>query len=321
MIYPHQLAAKLEHYKRDELPAETEEALQAVARAVLDARRADRPVILFTGAHAIKNGLGPLLIDLVERGLLTHIAGNGATSIHDFELALIGQTSEDVPQALEVGSFGMATEFALQNAAVNLGYEQGLGYGESLGQMICDEEFRTAAIARLVHDHPKIAASLRTTFDHPEVSLLATCCRYDVPFTVHVSIGTDVLDQHPCFCPEAKGGASGYDFLIYTKEVTRLTEGGVVINLSSAVTGPEVLLKAVSMAANIGAVPYGLVTADFDLRPFDRRQMTDESAPCYYHRDQKSVVTRIPAAFHGHGHYIQGNQLQTLPRFWELLGE
>ena len=320
LVFPEQLTKKTSLPPEEEkLPEATKTSIQELANAVIDARRGDKPVILFTGAHAIKNGLGPLLADLVRRGLLTHVAGNGATSIHDFELALIGETSENVPEALEKGTFGMASEFTLQNAAVALGYEHGFGYGESLGRMICDKEFRAAAIARLSNDEPALAKHLKTDFAHPEVSLLATCWRLKVPFTVHVGIGTDVIDQHPSFHPAAKGAASGYDFLIYTKQITRLTEGGVVINLSSAVTGPEVLLKAVSMAANVGSVPQGIVTADFDLRPFHHNQMTDESAPCYYHRDQKSVVTRIPAAFGGRGHYIHGNQKQTLPLFWQYV--
>lgn len=319
LVFPEQLANGAKIKADKDLPEATVTMIRELAKAVLDARRADRPVILFTGAHAIKNGLGPLLADLVKRGILTHVAGNGATSIHDFELALIGETSEDVPEALEKGSFGMASEFALQNGAIALGHEHGFGYGESLGRMICEPEFRTAAIARLLNNDPTLAKHLQIDFAHPEVSLLATCYQLNVPFTVHVGVGTDVIDQHASFKPAAKGATSGYDFLIYTKQITRLTEGGVVINLGSAVTGPEVLLKAVSMAANVGAVPKGIVTADFDLRPFHGEQMTDESASCYYNRDQKSVVTRIPSAFGGRGYYVQGNQKQTLPLFWQYI--
>lgn len=319
LVFPEQLTDKASRAMTKNLPEATQTAILELAEVVRDARRARQPVILFTGAHAIKNGLGPLLTDLVRRGILTHVAGNGATSIHDFELALIGQTSEDVPEALEKGLFGMASEFALQNSAVAMGYDHGYGYGESLGRMICDPRFRATVIARLLNDDPTLADHLKTEFMHPEVSLLATCYRLKVPFTVHVGIGTDVIDQHKSFKPASKGAASGYDFLIYTKQITRLTDGGVVINLGSAVTGPEVLLKAVSMAANVGAVPKGLITADFDLRHFDSKQMNDESAPCYYNRDQKSVVTRIPSAFGGRGYYIQGNQKQTLPLFWQCV--
>ena len=160
LVFPEQLAGDTNF----NLLEATETAIRELAEAVVDARHADRPVILFTGAHAIKNGLGPLLADLVRKGIITHIAGNGATSIHDFELALIGETSEDVPEALEQGHFGMASEFALQNGAISLGYEHGLGYGESLGRMICDMKFRAAAIARLLNDQPSLAEHLKTDF-------------------------------------------------------------------------------------------------------------------------------------------------------------
>jgi hypothetical protein len=158
-------------------------------------------------------------------------------------------------------------------------------------------------------------------FKHPEVSVLAVCYQRRIPFTVHVGIGTDVIDQHPSFDGQAKGGCSGRDFLIYTNEVTKLTGGGVVLNIGSAVTGPEVLLKAVSMAANVGLVPHSILTVDFDLRTHEPRQMTDEAAQCYYFRDQKSVVTRIPEAFGGKGLYIQGDQKQTFPLLYKSIIE
>jgi hypothetical protein len=130
-----------------------------------------------------------------------------------------------------------------------------------------------------------------------------------------------VIDQHASFDGQAKGGCSGRDFLIYANEITKLTSGGVVLNIGSAVTGPEVLLKAVSMAANVGSVPRGILTADFDVREHDPRQMNDESAPCYYFRDQKSVVTRIPQAVGGRGLYIRGDQKQTFPFLYKQIME
>ncbi|MHC4437183.1 MAG: hypothetical protein ACYS3S_07480, partial [Planctomycetota bacterium] len=152
---------------------------------------------------------------------------------------------------------------------------------------------------------------------HPEVSLLAACYENNVPFTIHVGIGTDVIDQHPSFDGQAKGGCSGRDFLIYTNEIAKLTTGGVVLNIASAVTGPEVLLKAVSIAANTGSIPNGILTADFELRDRDAGDMNDESSQAYYFRDQKSVVTRIPQAFSGKGFYIKGNQKQTFPLLYK----
>jgi hypothetical protein len=293
------------------LPEETCVAIENIARAIVSSRQAGRPVVIFTGAHLIKNGLGPLLADLVKRGLVSLVAGNCATAIHDFELALIGQTSENVPDALGKGQFGMALEFAYINYAMFLGNKYKLGLGESLGRTICDEDFR--------RDVLDLAAKgdLPDTFAHPEVSLLVACYERNVPFTIHAGIGTDVIDQHPSFDGQAKGGCSGRDFLIYTNEIAKLTHGGVVLNIGSAVTGPEILLKAVSIAANTGNVPNGIITADFDLRKHEPQATGDESSQGYYFRDQKSVVARIPQAFVGKGFYIQGNQKQTFPLLYK----
>ena len=290
--------------------------ISAIAKAIVSARKDNKPVIVFTGAHLIKNGLGPLLVDLVERGMVTLIAGNAATAIHDFELAMIGQTSEYVPDALGKGQFGMAYEFAYINTALELGNKRCLGYGEVLGKMICDESFRKEVLELAVKDDsPK-------DFPHRSISVLACCYENDVPFTVHAGIGTDVIDQHPSFDGAVKGGCSGRDFLIYTNEMTKFIAGGVILNIGSAVTGPEVSLKAISMAANIAKGPNGIITADFDLRHFAPEQMTDESMPNYYFRDQKSIATRIPEAFNGKGYYIGGDQKLTFCQLYkEIIGE
>jgi hypothetical protein len=294
-----------------DLPDSVQRDIRVVAQAIAAARSDDKPVILFTGAHLIKNGLGPLLVDLVERGGVTLVAGNGATAIHDFELALMGETSENVPDALDKGQFGMAYEFAYINMALSVGNQQKLGFGETLGRMICEEEFRRPILALAAREDSI------PEFRHPEVSVLAACYRRRIPCTIHAGIGTDVIDQHPSFDGQAKGGCSGRDFLLYTNEVAKLTRGGVVLNVGSAVTGPEVLLKAVSMAANVGSAPHGILTADFDLREHEAAQMTDESAPGYYFRDQKSVVTRIPQAFGGRGLYLPGDQKATFPFLYQ----
>jgi len=289
------------------LPGKTSDEIEIIARQIISCRRAEKPVIVFIGAHLIKNGLGPLLADMVKRGLVSLVAGNGATAIHDFELALIGQTSENVPNALGKGRFGMAREFAYINYALSAGNKHKLGLGESLGRTICDEGFRREVLALNMN------GDLPDKFAHPEISLLAACYEGNVPFTIHVGIGTDVIDQHPSFDGQAKGGCSGRDFLIYTNQIAKLTEGGVVLNIGSAVTGPEVLLTAVSIAANTGSVPNSIITADFDLRDRESGSMGDESSQGYYFRDQKSVVTRIPQSFAGKGFYVQGDQKQTFP--------
>ena len=156
-------------------------------------------------------------------------------------------------------------------------------------------------------------------FTHPELSIAVACYEEKVPFTVHVGIGTDVLDQHYWFDGCAKGGCSGRDFLIYTQEVSKLMKGGVILNIGSAVTGPEVFLKAASMVGNVQQTPNDILTANFDLRQYKPETATNESAIGYYFRDQKSIVARIPQAYGGKGFYIEGNQIQTIPYLYQQL--
>ena len=295
------------------VPEEVEDRIAMLAGEIISARKNERPVLLFTGAHLIKNGLGLLLADLVRRGLLTMVSGNGATSIHDFELGLIGETSEYVPRALEKGQFGMAFEFNYINAALIAGNRMKLGYGESVGRVIRDESFRKEVEKILGLKRGSIA------FAYPEICLQAVCYEKNIPMTIHAGIGTDVMDQHLYFDGEAKGGCSGRDFLIYTEEVSRLSDGGVILNVGSAVTGPEVFLKAASMTGNTGQRPGRIITADFDLRPYNPDSFADENAVAYYYRDQKSIVTRIPQAYGGQGFYIEGNQKQTFPLLYKKL--
>ena len=286
-----------------------ERKIEELARLIAGAVRSHHPVICFIGAHVVKNGLGLLVADLVRRHIVTLVATNGAGAIHDFELALIGQTSEHVPRALPEGKFGMAREFGYINAALAEGEKQKLGFGEALGRCMYDSTF-----CRAVEEGYGTGGPIQ--FSHKEVSIIAAAYECGVPLTVHVGVGTDVIDQHPNFNGAAKGGCSGRDFLIYAQEVTRIAGGGVVLNVSSAVTGPEVLLKAVSMAGNIGRAPAGIVTADFDLLPYSPDRMTDEQSAEYYVRHQKSVATRIPQAFGGKGFYLQGDHRATFPRLY-----
>jgi len=289
--------------------AEPDERISELADLAISGLKAGKPVILFTGAHLVKNGLGPLVADLVRRKALSLVATNGAGIIHDFELCLFGETSESVPNALPEGSFGMAAELGYINACLSEGHRAGIGYGESMGLFISDKRFRKRVERRL-----KLKTPIH--FRHPEISIISACYAMKIPLTVHVGIGTDVTDQHPNFDGAAKGGCSGRDFLIFSKMVTRLAGGGVVLNVGSAVTGPEVLLKAVSMAGNVGMPPTGLVTADFDLKPYHAEKMKDESDCNYYFRHHKSVVARVPEAFGGKGFSIQGDQRTTFPLFY-----
>jgi hypothetical protein len=297
------------------VPRETEDKIDFLAREIISARDKKKPVLLFTGAHLIKNGLGKLLVDLVKRGIFTMVSGNGATSIHDFELGLMGETSEYVPQALEKGQFGMAFEFNYINAALIVANRYKLGYGESIGRLICDDQFRSEVENTLGLTRGSIE------FSYPDISVQAVCYENHIPVTIHAGIGTDVLDQHYYFDGEAKGGCSGRDFLIYTEQISKLTDGGVILNVGSAVTGPEVFLKAASMAGNTGHTPENIIAADFDLRPFNPETFVDENAVAYYYRDQKSIVSRIPQAYGGEGIYIEGNQKQTFPLLYKKLLE
>ncbi len=298
-----------------QISKEMEDRIGDLAKDMISAKEKGHPVMLFTGGHLIKNGLSILLGDLIKKGVFTVVSGNGSTSIHDFELGLIGETSEYVPQALEKGEFGMAYEFNYINAALTVGDKYNLGYGESVGKMINEKSFRNE-----VEEVLGLKKSM-IQFSFPEISIQSICYEYDVPFTVHVGIGTDVIDQHPYFDGRAKGGCSGRDFLIYTNEIANLQNGGVILNVGSAVTGPEVFLKAASMAGNVGNVPDKIITANFDLRTYNPEDFTKEDRVGYYYRDQKSIVTRVPDAYNGKGYYIGGNQLNTFPILYKKIME
>lgn len=300
--------------------ADASPEVQAVAQAMAEANRRGLPVIAFTGAHPIKAGLSPIYLDWLRRGAVSLIATNGAGGIHDFEYAMLGETSEDVRGALPRGEFGMAFETgAFINYALAEGEARRIGYGESLGRFIADAAFRAAVLERVEAAGGRLPEHLWPVegLPHPQASIAAVALRQGIPFTVHASMGTDILDQHPSFDGRAKGATSGRDFLIYTRVVADLAQGGVVLNLGSAVTGPEVLLKAISMAANSGRVPRGIVCADFDIRPpSPDAQARDDRNYHYYFRDQKSVATRVPQVFEGQGHYVQGDMRETLPALY-----
>jgi len=272
--------------------------LDQVAEAIAEARRNGRPVIWFIGAHVVKCGLSLLVIDLMQRGLVTHVAGNGAVSIHDFELALIGETSEDVADSIEDGSFGMADETGrLINEAVQGGVRDGLGYGEALGRL-------SAADPR---------------FKHRDASILHQGYRLRVPVTIHVTIGTDIVHQHPAVDFGALGAASGIDFTIFCASVAKL-DGGVFCNFGSAVTGPEVFLKALAIARNLGHTVSRITTANFDLFPLrsDYRAEVGKDDPEYYYRPRKNVVNR-PTSLGGRGYHITGDHRATIPNLYQML--
>jgi hypothetical protein len=218
------------------------QTLRALVADIVRARGAGKPIVWGLGAHVLKVGLSPVLVDLMENGFVTGLALNGAGIVHDFELAVAGQTSEDVSAGLGGGQFGMARETGEEvNRAIVEGDRKGLGLGASLGQYLLDRR-------------PP----------HLEVSLLAAARRLGRPATVHVAIGTDIVHMHPACDPGAVGRTSHLDFRIFAGEVAQLGGGGVYLNVGSAVLLPEVFLKAVTLARNLGHDLTDFATANLD---------------------------------------------------------
>lgn len=274
-------------------PAPTAD-LVSVAAAVRDARAQDRPVILMMGAHVIKVGLARHVIDLLERGYITHVAMNGAGPIHDYELALVGGSTESVARYIRTGEFGLWHETGAINDIVAAGYAEGYGYGEAVGKAIVDGGF-----------------------PHADVSIAAACYRLGIPLTVHIGIGYDIIHEHPNCDGAAMGGASYRDFLTYCKTVESL-EGGAMLCFGSAVMGPEVYLKALSMARNV-ALQEGRHIAHFTTAVFDLVSLGDDLTteaskddPRYYYRPFKTILVRT-VRDGGTSYYLQGDHTAMLP--------
>src|SRR6267143_3553049 len=249
---------------------------KAVVRAIVDARRADAGVVWGLGAHVIKTGLGPVIIDLMERGFVSAIATNGAAVIHDFEVSLVGATSEDVEEALGPGRFGMAEETGrLLNGAIADGVGAGLGIGQAVTKFLGAKE-------------PQFARS----------SILAAAARLQIPVTVHVSIGTDIIHMHPAASGAALGEGSLRDFRYFVSNVARL-ERGVYLNCGSAVVLPEVFLKAVALARNRGIALAELTTVNLDF--------------VQLYRPQTNVVRRPTAGTSGRGYSLVGHHEIMIP--------
>lgn len=217
------------------------EDLRVVLDSVARARRRRRPILWGLGAHVIKVGLAPLVVDLMQRGLVDGILMNGAGCVHDLELAMMGQTSEDVAAALDDGTFGMAKETAERlNRAIGAGHRDGIGMGAAVGREIAAGSYR-----------------------HKERSILATATRLEIPVTVHAAIGTDIHHMHPSADGAALGATSYRDFEILAGLVARL-EGGVYLNVGSAVILPEVFLKALALVRNLGHRVRRFTTVNLD---------------------------------------------------------
>ena len=272
--------------------------LAIVAGKLLAARRTGAAVIVMMGAHVLRAGVNRHLIDLMQKGLITHLALNGAGIIHDFELARIGATTESVARYVRSGEFGLWRETGELNDWIRDAGDEGLG--ECVGRRI-----------------------LESDYPYRDLSVLAAAYRCSVPATVHVGVGYDIIHQHPN-CDGASIGAASYrDFLVFAHTVQNL-EGGVLLSFGSAVMAPEVYLKALSMARNVASQDAKEIrrftTAVFDLMPIDAdfRRELPKSDPAYYFRPHKTILVRPCRG--GESYYFSGDHRATIPALWRAVG-
>lgn len=253
--------------------------------------------ILMMGAHVLRAGVQRHLIDLMECGLISLVAMNGAGPIHDWEFARIGATTESVARYVSSGEFGLWKETGELNDVIRAGVKDGLGLGEAIGKAIRDRDF-----------------------PHADVSVLAAAHRLGIPATVHIGIGYDIIHEHPNSDGAALGQASYTDFLVFAEHVRNL-DGGVLLSFGTAVMGPEVYLKALAMARNVahqdGKRIAKFTTAAFDLLPLgdDYHTQPPKTDPRYYYRPWKTILVRT-VADGGESFYVPGDHRQTLPALW-----
>ena len=284
----------------DAAPGFAHPDLAVVAERLQRAKAQGAARILMMGGHVIRAGVNRHIIDLMERGFIDHVAMNGAGTIHDYELARIGATTESVDRYIRTGEFGLWSETGELNDWIREAAEGGLGMGENFGRRIDASDFA-----------------------HKDLSILAAAYRAGVPVTAHVGVGYDIIHEHPNCDGAALGAASHRDFLIFARAVERL-EGGVLLNFGSAIMGPEVYLKALAMARNVarqeGRAIRHFTTAVFDLVPIrgDFRKELAKTDPGYYFRPHKTILVRT-VADGGESFYFCGEHRATLPALWRLL--
>lgn len=282
-------------------PAESvRPALSVVARHLAEARDSGAARVLMMGAHVLRSGVQPYLVDLMRRGFISQIAVNGACLIHDFELALIGATTESVARYIKDGQFGLWTETGRINDIVARGASEGLGLGEALGREIAQGDYQ-----------------------HKSLSLAAAAYEMGVPLTAHIAIGQDIIHQHPNFDGAAFGAASYRDFLIFAAGLEAL-EGGVVMNFGSAVMAPEVYLKALAMVRNVAAQEgrevrrFCSLVCDLHDLPDDTRGEAHKGSAAYYFRPWKTMLVRT-VADGGEGYYCRARHEESVPELWTAL--
>ncbi|MFH1250927.1 MAG: hypothetical protein V1715_07505 [bacterium] len=257
--------------------------IRQLARLIVEAKEKDAKVMLMIGGAVVKVGCSAILIDLIRRGFIDHIALNGGASIHDFEIAMIGETSEDVQNGLKDGTFGMATEtLTYMNAALNTGYEKNEGYGLSVARKVAELDF-----------------------PHKSLNILYNAMIQNIPGTVHIAIGGDIIHQHPSCDGAALGKTSFIDFQHMIKTVSRLTDG-VLLNVGSAVNLPEVFLKAITMVRNMDFDVKNFTTANFDFLDMYR---------------SRTRIVEWPKVLGGQGFDIRGNHTETIPTLHKYILE
>lgn len=279
----------------DSPPALKNKNIDAIASSMVKAKDIGSAALLMYGGHVIRQGCSLYMIELMKRGLITHLATNGSGGIHDFEFSLIGETCESVARYVSEGQFGLWRETGLINVILKEGVKDGLGAGEAIGRYIWDKKL-----------------------PYREYSVLANAYHLGIPCTIHISIGSDIIHEHDNADGAVLGEASYRDFLIYAETITNL-EGGVFLNFGSAVTGPEIYLKALAMARNV-AHQKGERIVDFTTAVFDIQPIPDEgynitppkTDPRYYFRPWKTILART-VADGGKSYYIQGDHKHTLP--------
>jgi hypothetical protein len=276
--------------------------LPEVATRLRAAKETGAARLMCMGAHVLRAGVNRHLIDLMERGFVTHLAVNGAAAIHDYELARIGATTESVARYVRTGEFGLWRETGELNEWIIEAAEERYGLGENIGRRIQES------------DYP-----------YRDWSVFAAAYRLSVPVTVHVGIGYDILHEHPNCDGAAVGAASYRDFLIFARAVEKL-EGGVLMNFGSAIMGPEVYLKALAMARNVahqeGRRIAKFTTAVFDVVPIhgDFRSELTKSDPGYYFRPHKTILVRT-VQDGGESFYFRGEHRATVPALWRELSQ
>jgi len=282
-------------------PAEvTHPELENVARQILRARRQGAGVVLMMGAHVLRSGVQRYLIDLMERGFITALAGNGACAIHDYELALIGATTESVARYIKDGQFGLWQETGRLNDVIATAASENMGLGEALGREI-----------------------ERGNYPHRDISVFAAAYRLKIPFTVHVGVGYDIIHEHPNCDGAALGAASYRDFLIFTKAVEELGQG-VVMNFGSAVMAPEIFLKALAMVRNVArergekADVFTTLVCDLHELPAGYQREASKENPDYYFRPWKTMLVRT-VADGGASYYVKGDHANTVPEIWTAI--